>query len=220
MNKYFTTMKNVLLAILLIGLLNITALAQEKWTPLFNGKNLKGWEHVGPGEMVIEDGLMRTKGGMGLLWYKKEKLGNCIIKVVYKGADKSNAGLHIRIPEEPGNPWTAVHKGYEIQIDDTEDDYHVTGVIYSMTKAKARPGKPGWNTMEVTLDGNRTIVHVNGVLVTDFTEGDEVPPQKETWEPKRGPRPELGYIGLQNHGESDVVFFREVSMRPLDEKAE
>jgi hypothetical protein len=34
------------------------------WTPLFNGKNLDGWEMVGPGRFVVQDGLMKTEGGM------------------------------------------------------------------------------------------------------------------------------------------------------------
>ncbi len=29
---------------------------------------------------------------------------------------------------------------------------------------------PAWNTMVIRLDGRRTVVTVNGVLVTDFTE--------------------------------------------------
>jgi hypothetical protein len=69
--------------------------------------------------------------------------------------------------------------------------------------------------MEITLDGPRTIVHVNGVLVTDYTEGDPVPPKKVWYEPDRGPRPLEGYIGLQNHGPDDVVYFKEISVRPL-----
>jgi hypothetical protein len=34
----------------------------------------------------------------------------------------------------------------------------------SLTKALARPGKPGpeWNTMEITLDGPHTIIFLNG----------------------------------------------------------
>jgi len=41
-----------------------------------------------------------------------------------------------------------------------EDDYHITGTLYSLTKPLAKPGKPGpeWNTMVITLDGPRTIV--------------------------------------------------------------
>jgi len=93
---------------------------------------------------------------------------------------------------------------------------HVTGVLYSLTRAMARPGKPGeWNEMEITLDGPRTVVFVNGVKVTDYREGEAVPPKAHTWEPDRGPRAEEGYIGLQNHSDKDVVWFKEVSIRPL-----
>lgn len=42
-------------------------LAQQRQNALFNGKNLDGWEHVGPGSMVVEGGMMKTEGGMGLL---------------------------------------------------------------------------------------------------------------------------------------------------------
>ena len=52
-------------------------------------------------------------------------------------------------------------------------------------------------------------------LVTDYTEGDPVPTKKEWYEPDRGPRPERGYIGLQNHGDEAHVHFKEVSVRPL-----
>ena len=37
------------------------------WKPLFDGRSLDGWEHVGPGKFVIENGVLRTEGGMGLL---------------------------------------------------------------------------------------------------------------------------------------------------------
>jgi hypothetical protein len=86
-----------------------------------------------------------------------------------------------------------------------------------MTKAMAKPGKPGpeWNTTEITLDGPRTIVTVNGVKVTDFKEGDPVPERKKDFEPHRGPRPNEGWFGLQNHGEKDVVFYKEVAIKPL-----
>jgi len=72
------------------------------WKPLFNGKDLSGWKHVGPGEMTVEDGLIRTHGGMGLLYWTERKLGNCRIRVVYKMRDPNdNSGVFIRIPIEP-----------------------------------------------------------------------------------------------------------------------
>lgn len=196
---------------------------KNEWQQLFNGKDLTGWKHVGGGSMSVEDGLITTHGGMGLLYWTGGKFGNCIIHVEFKMRDEnSNSGVFIRIPIEPYEEWMPVFYGYEVQIDNKpelsgEDDYHYTGMLYSLTKPLAKPGKPGpeWNTMDITLDGLRTIVHVNEVKVIDYQEGDPVPERKFDFEPFRGPRPEYGYIGLQNHAEHDVVYFREVSVKPL-----
>jgi hypothetical protein len=203
---------------------SIFATAQSgEWKQLFDGKDMVGWKHVGPGSMTVEDGLIRTHGGMGLLYWTGGKLGDCVIRVVYKMRDhNSNSGVFIRIPIEPREEWMPVHYGYEVQIDNepeksNEDEYHVTGTLYSLTKPLARPGKPGpeWNTMEITLDGPHTIVVLNGVKVTDYVEGQEVPARKFDFEPQRGTRPNDGYIGLQNHSDNDIVFFKEVAVKSL-----
>ena len=196
---------------------------KTEWRQLFNGKDLTGWKHVGPGSMSVENGMIRGHGGMGLLYWTGEKFGNCILRIEFKMRDtNSNSGIFIRIPIEPREEWMPVNYGYEVQIDNhpelsKEDDYHYTGTLYSLTKPLAKPGKPGpeWNTMEITLDGIRTIVSVNGVKVTEFKEGDPVPERKFDFEPFRGPRPEYGFIGLQNHGDKDVVFFRKVEVKLL-----
>lgn len=210
--------------LLLASLSAVPARAQSgEWKQLFNGKDLSGWKHVGPGEMSVEGGLIRTHGGMGLLYWTREKLGNCMIRVVYKMRDQNdNSGVFIRIPIEPREEWMPVHYGYEVQIDNEpeksgEDDYHVTGTLYSLTKPLARPGKPGpeWNTMEIMLDGPHTVVVLNGVKVTDYTEGAPVPEKKFNFEPQRGTRPNEGYMGLQNHSDNDIVFFKEVAVKVL-----
>jgi len=109
-----------------------------------------------------------------------------------------------------------VNRGYEVQIDNAADDYHTSGVLYSLTQAMEKPEKVGeWNTLEITLNGPRTIVVLNGVKVTDYTEGQPTPPKRQSFEPERGPRPIEGYIGIQNHGNNDVVFFKEISVMPL-----
>src|SRR5215212_841188 len=50
---------------------------EKGWKQLFNGKDLSGWKHVGKGDMLVEDGLIHGKGGMGLLYYPKQKFANC-----------------------------------------------------------------------------------------------------------------------------------------------
>ena len=191
------------------------------WKPLFNGKDLTGWQHVGPGSFEVKDGMLRPVGGMGLLYYKEKPIGDAVIRVVYKTSRQDdNSGIYFRIPIEPREEWMPVHYGLEAQIYDAGDDSHCTGVLYSLSKALSRPSKPPgeWNTMEITIDGPRTIVMLNGQKVTDYTEGQPVPERKHPWEPQRGRRSDSGYIGLQNHAREDKtdseIYFKEISVKP------
>jgi len=192
-----------------------------EFRPLFNRKDLDGWSFLankdGPG-FVVEKGELRTSGGSRLLWYTREKFGNSVIRVVYRMASgEGNSGVFIRIPAPPASERAAANAGIEVQIDDRDNDWHYTGTLYSMTKAMARRSKPAgkWNVMEITLDGLRTLVKVNGVMVTDYDGVSPVPERAKPYEPDRGPRPESGYIGLQNHDSRTVISFREVSVRKL-----
>lgn len=216
-SSHWTTgaVRGALIVLLVIGVVDWSHAQDAPWQPIFNGRDLDGWEHVGPGGVFVENGVLTTHAGMGLLWYSRQMLSNVVIRVVYRNPGGVNSGVFIRIPEKPTEEWMPVNRGYEVQIDDRGDDYHVTGVLYSLTKAASKPPLQEWNTMEISLDGDRTSVTINGVLITDYREGQSVPPKKEQWEPDRGPRPVAGYIGLQNHSNEDVVYFREISIRPL-----
>jgi hypothetical protein len=194
----------------------------NEWRQLFNGKDLSGWEQVGPGKFVVENGQLKTEGGMGMIYYPAEKFGNVVIRAVYTVKDNdANSGVFIRLPEKSSDPWDAVNKGYEVQIDNgtrhVGGEYHCSGVLYSLTKAMSHPQKkPGeWNTLEITLEGPRTIVFLNGEKVTDFKEGDQVPPKTRDFEPERGPRPLTGYIGIQNHDDLSTAYFKEIAVKPL-----
>ena len=115
-------------------------------------------------------------------------------------------------------PWYAVHHGYEVQIMDNAGALHRTGAIYSLAESAADAPRPGeWRTLLITLDGERILVDLDGRRVTDFDARRRPLPERQQWyEPKREPvRPRAGYIGLQNHDPGDVVWFREVSVRPL-----
>ena len=211
-------MRNLLLV---LSLAPVAACAADAWRPLFNGRNLDGWavadDRGAPG-FTVENGAIHTKAGRGMLWYTREKIGNATLRVVYEMSSREgNSGVFIRIPSEPPNEGFAIHHGIEVQIDDRDDDWHCTGVLYSMTKALARPSKPAgeWNTMEITLDGLRTIVRVNGVLVTDYDGVSPVPERTKSYEPERRARPETGYIALQHHDERAIIFFKEVSVGPV-----
>jgi hypothetical protein len=197
-------------------LLAASAAHAAGWKQLFNGKDMEGWTHVGPGKFVVENGLLKTEGGMGLLWYNRDKFGNCEIRVVYKTTgERDNSGLYIRMPEPPPDAWYGVHNGYEVQIDGAGDEWHSTGALYSLSKVTEKRQKaPGeWNTLDIVLKGQKTVVKVNGKVVNAFEGGQAVPPRKQWYEPVRGPRPDSGYIGLQNHDGRSSVYFKEIAVK-------
>jgi hypothetical protein len=86
MKRYITQLALVTLA---TGF-SSTAVLGAEWKQLFNGKNLSDWKHVGPGYMSVEDGLIRTHGGMGLLYWAGGPVGDCILRVVYRMRDKND----------------------------------------------------------------------------------------------------------------------------------
>jgi len=197
----------------------IPVFAGGDWQPLFNGKDLDGWavaDNHGKPAFTVEDGAIHTQPGNGLLWYTREKIGNATIRVIYRmSSAEGNSGVFIRIPSPPSDATWAAHHGIEVQIDDRDNDWHCTGVLYSFTKALSRPSKPAgeWNTLDITLEGLRTIVKLNSALVTDYDGMSPVPPKMYPWEPDRGPRPEAGYIALQHHDDRAVIYFREINVR-------
>jgi len=248
------------LVVLFAGLARAADSATEPaWRSLplvTDGKVDANWVHLGWGAFVVDDGMLRTDPeakGLGLLVYKKEKLGNCQIRVVFKPKEaKSNSGVYVRIADgilgeqnRPGavferdaagsptqesaekmqasgereeGPWFAVHRGYEVQIAGGGDPLHGTGAIYSLADSAGTATKPGeWRTMIITLDGTKITVDLDGKRASSFdSAGTDLPPRKQWHEPKREPkRPEVGYLGLQNHDPGDIVWFKEISVRPL-----
>jgi hypothetical protein len=198
------------------------------WQQLFNGKNLQGWQHVGKGKFTINQGLLQSNGNMGILWYTKQKFGDCVIRVVYKVNDPAtDSGIFVRIAQPPKNPWDVVNNGIEIQIKDTEDSYHRTGAIYSLAQASVAPTNPvgQWNTMDIFLSGENIIVYVNSSLVSQYTSGQTSPPQKASTEPNRSNvRPAYGYIGVQNqdeqiNGQTSHIWFKSISILPVSDSS-
>ncbi len=206
-------------AFLIAAMLAIPSISNADTRQLFNGHDLTGWKHVGDGRFVVEDDLLHPEGGVGLLWFEGEKVGNAVVRVVYMvRAREDNSGVFVRIPDPPKDQWMPVDKALEVQINDAEEsDYYRTGSIYTFSKAMSRPSWVGErNTMEITLNGLRTVVRLNGVLVSDYKEGDPVPPKKHDWDPERGPRPESGYVAVQNHPHGKSVYFKEISIHSIN----
>jgi hypothetical protein len=67
-------MKKYLSFLIFVIVLISWSCQNREWRQLFNGKDLTGWEQVGPGEFIVEDSLLKTVGGMGMILYPDEKV--------------------------------------------------------------------------------------------------------------------------------------------------
>ena len=175
-----------------------------KWIELFNGKDLTGWKHIGPGSFTVEDGALATHGGMGLLYYEARTFRDFTLEVEWKVKNNcNNSGIFVRFPEKSDDPRYSVDHGYEIQIDDCDKKglKYQTGSIYDHHEATRVASKPAgqWNKYEITIVGQHYTVVLNGEKVNEFD----------------GERGREGYIGLQNHDPISQVSFRAVRIKEI-----
>jgi len=175
-----------------------------KWIELFNGKDQTGWKHIGKGSFAVEDGALVTQAGMGLLFYETRSFRDYTLEVEWKVNNKcNNSGIFVRFPEKSDDPWHAVTKGYEIQIDDCDKNglKFQTGSAYDQFAATRLASKPAgeWNKYQITIVGQHYTVVLNGEKVNEFD----------------GTRGIEGYIGLQNHDPTSRVSFRSVRVKEI-----
>jgi len=132
--------------------------------PLFDGKDLTGWEPMTPnnnhwsakdGELVNAAGGANLKSTRAYDDFKLHFEVNC--------PDDGNSGIYLR-------------GRYELQIEyqavDANDPLHSMGSIYSFVGPTTMlPRKPGtWETFDVTLVGRRITVVRDGVKTIDNQE--------------------------------------------------
>ena len=175
------------------------------------GFNKHGWNHYGPGYFTLdhETGVLKTHGGMGLLWHT-EPLGDFVLRLEFlTSVPESNSGIFLRVPELPVSD-DYVNHSFEVQIHATaQEAIHQTGAVYDAEAAtENRAKEPGeWNEMEISFIGNRIGVSLNGAQVVDW----EAEPRGKITD-----FADRGYIGLQNHDWETSVYFRNIRVKKLD----
>ena len=197
------------------GLENIKALTYyQDYTGLLPRSNLRyskhGWNHYGPGYFELDEktGVLKSQGGMGLLWYSVKKWRDFVLDFEFKCAQKNtNSGIFFRIPELPTSD-DYIYHSFELQIYDAGDGIHKTGAIYDAEAPIMDASKPTgeWNHMTITCQGKRVRIELNGVQVVDWV-----------MEP-RGKIKDFaaeGYIGLQNHDSISPVYFRNIFAKEI-----
>ncbi|MEU4454968.1 family 16 glycoside hydrolase [Nocardioides sp. NPDC023903] len=178
---------------------------------LFDGtlSSLASWRMAGPGSFGRQDDCsLRTTNGLGLLWYAEQEFSEYSLKLDWKLVRDDNGGVFIGFPNPGNDPWVAVNQGYEVQIDASDAPDRTTGAIYTFQgadpEAVAAALKPvgSWNSYDIRVEGSTVKIFLNGKLVNDFTSTDPA-------------RDLAGFIGMQNHGGGETVYYRNVQMKEL-----
>jgi len=133
--------------------------------PLFNGKNLDGWEPIGDpskSHWVVKDGLLvNEEHGANLK--STRKFDDFKLHFEVNCPDRANSGMYLR-------------GRYEVQLENepegSEPPERAMGSIYGRLGPKVKmPRKPGeWETFDVTLVGRTVTVVRDGTTTIDRQE--------------------------------------------------
>ncbi|MFI7407867.1 OmpL47-type beta-barrel domain-containing protein [Streptomyces sp. NPDC049627] len=194
------------------------------------------WQHVGGGSFAPNgDGSITSgtvKQGLGMLWFPERKYGDFSLKLQWRddapGTGNANSGVFVRFPwvhdhpEESRPEWVAIKYGHEVQVFDRPDgDMYKTGSVYGFDRvglAGAGVTQKGtWNDYEIRVVDQHYSVYRNGVLINEFdnTAGQEFSPPRSDDPGTDGRRFASGYIGLQVHGTTDVISYRDIRIKEL-----
>lgn len=188
------------------------------FTPVFNGTDFTGWS--GPiDNYEIVDGAVRCKSGKGGTIFTAKEYGDFSVRLEFKLPHGGNNGLAIRYP---GKGDTAYDGMCELQVLDDNyekatnsklDPRQVHGSAYGMAAAARGFQRPigEWNYQEVTVQGSRIKVELNGfvILDTDLSKAKDFMANS----PHPGKDRARGHFGFAGH--NDPVSFRNVSIKEL-----
>lgn len=189
---------------------------EEGFASVFNGQDFKGW--AGPVENYeIREGAIVCKPGQGGTIYTQEEYDNFVARLEFKLPEGGNNGLAIRYP---GSGDTAYVGMCELQVLDSEhpkyaglDKRQFHGSAYGMAPAHRGYLRPTgeWNFQEVTVNGSRIKVELNGnvILDADLSQVSEYMHNS----PHPGKDRTQGHFGFAGH--SDPVEFRSVRIKRL-----
>ena len=201
--------------VLVIGIAPLRA-ADKGFEPLFNGKDLGGWQGMGgpTTNWAIKDGVLSCTGKKGSQWIAtKEEFSDFELKLEYKIPKNGNSGVFIRAPKE-GAAWVA---GMEIQIlDDFGEKWknlkpaQFTGSIYAVQAPEKRVTKKAgeWQTMRIRCMATKCDVWINGEQVVKCDLGKLAKTHTQPVLKRK-----TGFIGLQNH--SSPVHYRNIQLKRI-----
>ena len=194
--------------LLLIALGALVCSAAPK--PMFNGKDLSGWDVDTQGVWTVKDGVVIGKHD-GLKYNDflrtKKHYRNFVMRLKFRLINgDGNSGVQFR-----SKPVAGSHEveGYQADIGQQywgslyDESRRKKILVQAPAEALAGLDKTGWNEYVITARGNRITLDLNGKRTVDYTEPDASIPQD-------------GFIAMQVHsGPKIEVHFKDVSIEEL-----
>ncbi|HUQ67491.1 MAG TPA: DUF1080 domain-containing protein [Flavitalea sp.] len=212
-------MKNSILIILVFTLF-VCCNAQHKansdgWISLFDGKTLNGWK-VGENASTfsVQDGSIVANGPVAHLFYdgnvKNHDFKNFEFKADVMTTPGSNSGLYFHtVYQERSWP----KKGYEVQVNNSHEDWRRTGSLYAIQDVKEVYVKDNeWYTESFAVKDKHVTISINGKSVVEYDEPENV--KRDTT--MEGRVLSSGTFAIQGHDPKSKVYFKNIMVKPLD----
>ena len=197
--------------VLVLLTVSLSLMAEEKWTPLFNGKSTQGWEPRAKVETFkAVDGELHLSSQVNVWVVSDLQMGDFEVEteVMIPQENKGfNSGLGFRLIGDEGKP-----KGYQCEIDRGKPAgvYGIgmggwlfpkgpeqTAAHKKATKDLFKPET--WNHFRVEAKGPRIRTFLNGKLIAEVEHKQSL----------------KGRFGIQHHGKGGTVKFRNLRAREL-----
>ncbi|MEJ7606207.1 MAG: DUF1080 domain-containing protein [Bryobacteraceae bacterium] len=171
--------------------------------PLFDGKTLTGWEARptfvadSKGDWKVENGALVCGGTVPSWIATTQTYANYKLTLEFRGVETVNSGVFLRSQKE-GQPHVT---GYELQIWDYQPAGFNTGsLVGSLKAAPARIKAQQWNRYEITANGDRFVIVLNGKKLLDGKDAKHA----------------AGVIGFQCQKDQKIEF-RKIRLQPIGE---
>lgn len=187
---------------------------------------VRRWNDVGEAadagvEWTVREGVLHGSEPRGTWLMSEREYENFQLRFEFKLGERGNSGLALRAPLK-GDP---AFDGMELQMADLRYNEEarpseLTGGLYRAVEPRRQVYRPtAWNTYDVTLQGNRLTVILNGETIQDLDlaeQKQEVLRHDGTPAPLLCDRPRRGHIGFQELSRGgDHVQIRAARLRDL-----
>jgi hypothetical protein len=196
----------------------LSAKGGEGFQSAFNSRDFTGWEGPVENYDVIEGALV-CKPKKGGTIFTKDEYGDFIARLEFKVPSGGNNGLAIRYPGKGDTAYVGMCElqvlddNYEQATQSKLDPRQTHGSAYGMVAAQRGYQHPvgEWNFQEVTVQGSRITVELNGTVILDTDLGSVKEFMANS--PHPGKDRATGHFGFAGH--NDPVAFRNVQLKKL-----